>query len=98
MSMWLYENVEVGPPTKSNRGACSETVTPLQATTLKEHIGVYYTYHVDGVTGGRQRFVSFFESQIAICVESDAVHTIGVVLLVQSRRQLWLFSVPTVAE
>jgi len=25
----FYENVEVGPPTKSNRGAHNETVTPL---------------------------------------------------------------------
>jgi len=25
----FYENVEVGPPTKSNRGAPNETVTPL---------------------------------------------------------------------
>jgi len=26
----FYENVEVGPPTKSNRGAPNETVTPLR--------------------------------------------------------------------
>jgi len=26
----FYENVEVGPPTKSNRGAHNETVTPLR--------------------------------------------------------------------
>ena len=27
--MTFYENVEVGPPTKSNQGAPNETVTPL---------------------------------------------------------------------
>jgi len=26
---FLYENVEVGPPTKSNWGAPNETVTPM---------------------------------------------------------------------
>ena len=31
--MNFYENVEVGPPTKSNRGGPNETVTPLQRTT-----------------------------------------------------------------
>ena len=29
--MTFYENVEVGPPTKSNQGAPNETVTPLLA-------------------------------------------------------------------
>ena len=28
--MTFYENVEVGPPTKSNQGAPNETVTPLR--------------------------------------------------------------------
>ena len=39
-----------------------------------------------------------FQSRIAICVENDAVHAIGLVAVVQSRRQLRLFSVPTVTE
>jgi len=68
-----------------------------QVTILKEHKGVYSTDHVDGITGGRERLARF-QSRIAICVESDAVHAIGLVAAVQSRRQLRLFSVPTVAE
>ena len=68
-----------------------------QETTLKEQIGVYSTNHVDGITRGRER-LACFQSRIAICVESDAVHAIGLVVVVQSRRQLRLFSAPTVAE
>jgi len=31
-----------------------------QVTTLKEQIGVYSTDHVDGITGGRERFARAF--------------------------------------
>ena len=31
--MTFYENVEVGPPTKTNQGAPNETVTPLNTNT-----------------------------------------------------------------
>jgi len=52
---------------------------------------MYYTNHVYGVACGRERFASF-QSQIAICVENDAVHAIGLVVVVQSRRQLQLLA------
>ena len=69
-----------------------------QVTTLKEQICVYSTDHVDGIIGGRESLARF-QSRIAICVESDAVQcpyddAIGLVVVVQSRRQLRLFSAP----
>ena len=33
--MTFYENAEVGPPTKSNRGGPNETVTPLLIVRLQ---------------------------------------------------------------